>query len=122
MHGLRTDETLESIPEISDVISASPSRLMELRSSESSTGRSTPSESSDGSSCPDGDQVDLGSTLLDLVLDDSDDEITLAENGGEKMLSNFSICLNDMDTGMYSKPNTVFEKDYFEGFFFRSEF
>ena len=84
---------------------------MELRSSESSTGRSTPSESSDGSSCPDGDQVDLGSTLLDLVLDDSDDEITLAENGGEKMLSNFSICLNDMDTGMYSKPNTVFEKD-----------
>ena len=103
MHGLRTDETLESIPEISDVISASPSRLMELRSSESSTGRSTPSESSDGSSCPDGDQVDFGSTLLDLVLDDSDDEITLAENGGEKMLSNFSICLNDMDTGVYSK-------------------
>merc|ERR1712062_62992 len=99
LHGLRTDETLESIPEISDVISASPSRLLELRSS-GSTGRSTPSESSDGSSCPDNDQVDLGSALLDLVLDDSDDLSEINTNGGEKLLSSFSICLNDMDTGL----------------------
>ena len=100
MHGLRTDETLESIPEISGDIAVSPSRLLELRSS-GSTGRSTPSESSDGSSCPDGDQVDLGSALLDLVLDDSDELLEINANGGEKLLSSFSICLNDMDTGVY---------------------
>ena len=100
LHGLRTDETLDSIPEISDEIAASPSRLLELRSNLSTGGRSTPSESSDGSSCDREVDPEVGLALLDLVLDDTE-EAEINANGGEKLLSYFSICVNDMDTGVY---------------------
>ena len=99
LHGLRTDETLDSIPEISDEIAASPSRLLELRSNLSTGGRSTPSESSDGSSCDREVDPEVGLALLDLVLDDTE-EAEINANGGEKLLSYFSICVNDMDTGL----------------------
>ena len=97
IHGIRTDDTLNAIPEIADemTIAASPSRVLELRS-DFRTQHSTPSMSSDGSSGDIDSAEEIDFNLLDFDLEQEAIEIN---EEGEQIVSSFSVCVSDMDTG-----------------------
>ena len=73
---------------------ASPARILELKNLE--LNRSSPSESSDGSS--NSDTTEEGT--VELNFDAEDEEIPFDNELGEKIISYFNVAVNDMDTGL----------------------